>query len=288
MIKFRVEKFSSETKISGTERVEPVPKVVLERPSRVQIAEENKKLPPFEFSVNVPDLTEPYYKGRSLWTPLHEEAISKSPLKILVGDAGTAASQAAVKLATTLASHYHSQLFVIQNESLLQEALALPADLLVAGCGDKNEIQTLLQQSNCPVLLCPNFEKNFPFKKILVPVDGTPFSYAAVARALAFCHDFNSQLILFHVSSSLEKDKQEKSEISSILHLMKWGSVSHELITASGAITSHIADYAEKESIDMIVMGTHPLGEKLRESKSVTEELAALVSCPIFVVHPQT
>jgi nucleotide-binding universal stress UspA family protein len=148
---------------------------------------------------------------------------------------------------------------------------------------------------------------NMAFRKILVPVDFSLTSRAAVEQALAFAQAFQGSLHLLNVwevppylrpdltvwseelSASLElhlRDEAEKAmrHLMLDLGLQDRAGVGTEI--RSGTPHSTIVEVAESGRFDLIVMGTHGRGVLSRVLMgSVAERVVRLAPCPVLTVH---
>ena len=148
---------------------------------------------------------------------------------------------------------------------------------------------------------------NMAFRKILVPVDFSPMSRAAVEQALGFAQLFHGSIHLLHVwevpaylrpdltvwsedlSASLELHLRAEAE-NAMRHLMVdtslEGRAGVETEIRSGTPHSTIVEVAEDGRFDLIVMGTHGRGALSRLLMgSVAERVVRLASCPVLTVR---
>lgn len=110
--------------------------------------------------------------------------------------------------------------------------------------------------------------------KVLVPTDFSPLADNAVKYAGELCKHTNAQLVLLHVlqinSADLQmpatyademmaeqqRIAQTKLDTSKAFIRHHYG-ISVEGVTSFGAISEEIADYADQNEIDLVVMSTH-------------------------------
>ncbi len=120
--------------------------------------------------------------------------------------------------------------------------------------------------------------ENTKFKNILVPVEGSEYSIKALEYASIMAKGFNSKLIaLYILSSSIRYNlflNKENSKINSpfnqiiqvsYIEAHNWLKdmtkkidleIVTEVIIAEESIVSEIIEFAERENIDLIIMGT--------------------------------
>lgn len=89
---------------------------------------------------------------------------------------------------------------------VIEHARAMGADLIVLGTSGKSKeldfggvARAVLSQANCPVLIVPSEPR--PVKRILVPVDLSPASLAALAVARDWAALFKARLLAIHCFS---------------------------------------------------------------------------------------
>ncbi len=120
--------------------------------------------------------------------------------------------------------------------------------------------------------------ENTKFKNILVPVEGSEYSIKALEYASIMAKGFNSKLIaLYILPSSIRYNlffNKENSKINSpfnqiiqvsYIEAHNWLKdmtkkidleIVTEVIIAEESIVSEIIEFAERENIDLIIMGT--------------------------------
>ena len=153
------------------------------------------------------------------------------------------------------------------------------------------------------------------FEKILVPLDGSELSEQAVASARGMAQAFNSQLHLLQVlslgdqfaltrgmdygavSSGLSQslmDEVTAAETAKAEGYLAGVAVrlradGLDVVTAipDGPAAEKISEYAEAQSIDLIVMSTHGRGgiQRLLVG-SVTDRVIRSSTLPVLVVRP--
>ena len=143
-------------------------------------------------------------------------------------------------------------------------------------------------------------------KKILVPVDFSENSVKLLQHAVDTAGKSAASLVVLYVVEGIDKysglsiphislsevekelvqSAQTKMELFLEEHLES-SPVPHEGVVLNGDIVDEINNYAAKEGIDMIIMGTH--GYKGLEKVlfgSVAERVVKTASCPVLTFNP--
>lgn len=139
------------------------------------------------------------------------------------------------------------------------------------------------------------------FSKVLVAVDGSEYSMNAAEYAISITRQFGSELIALHVITSdvstvasaflpqmeeikknaqeyFDKIRRKGEEASGDIQLRT------ELIS-SPSVVGGIIDFAEKENIDLIVVGTKGRsGLKRLLLGSVASGIVNYAHCPVMIV----
>lgn len=125
--------------------------------------------------------------------------------------------------------------------------------------------------------------KTFGWKKICCPVDAEPSSRAGLEVAVDLSRRLGAELILLHVRESVG---------GATGHAASWRAEAEEagVRTTDAEVTgdpgSAIADYANQNAFDLVVMGTHArTGREHMLTGSVAESTVRLARCPVLVVH---
>ncbi len=141
-------------------------------------------------------------------------------------------------------------------------------------------------------------------KKILVPVDFSAPSQQALAYALRFAKEFESEVTLLHVvdrhgvgsalselpaqldysNRQLNETKHQLRALSAASHVP--GSPAIRCLIRTGLPPHEIVEAAKELEIDLIVIATHGYtGWKHFCIGSVTERVVRAAPCPVFVVR---
>lgn len=148
------------------------------------------------------------------------------------------------------------------------------------------------------------------FSKILIPLDGTDDSEAAIAPAMEIAARFNSAIVLVEVTpgygqilgataaesfgasgsvaAAQEVALAAESAASAYLDAVreKYGHGEWECVTAEGGSSNAIVEQARATGADLIVMATHArTGLKRLFLGSVAEDVIRHCGIPVLVVH---
>jgi nucleotide-binding universal stress UspA family protein len=144
-------------------------------------------------------------------------------------------------------------------------------------------------------------------KKILLPVDFSPSSDAALATATEFAQHFQSRLVLLNIvplipiisadefsscyfpqQEFLEEAKRKASErlAACTHHLAGMGVQATPLVEVGNDVVGNIMMVIEREHIDMVVISTHGIsGWKPTIFGSIAEKVVRLAECPILLLR---
>lgn len=132
------------------------------------------------------------------------------------------------------------------------------------------------------------------YHKILVPLDGSPFSEEALPLAIGVARRTGAELRLLHVMESLygkviESEAAITDEMDGLARrIMEAAGVTAMVGVRRGEAVPEICAYIEEEGIDLVVMATHGWGGIRRAwLGSVTDELVRAAKVPLLVVRPQ-
>ena len=131
-------------------------------------------------------------------------------------------------------------------------------------------------------------------RKILVPVDFSDQSAAALEYASAFAKDYGAELLIVHVIEPVIQDLEGIEPIEAVEGLQaalrdvrpKDESIGYSHRMLDGPPADAILRLAEEESVEMIVMGTHGrTGFKRLIMGSVAEEVVRKAACPVLTLR---
>jgi nucleotide-binding universal stress UspA family protein len=143
-----------------------------------------------------------------------------------------------------------------------------------------------------------------PFTKIIVPVDFSPHSDAAIRIAADLSRKYEASVTLVHVYEPVAYALPEgyvlytADQLASLLSTFEQrlaaareiaqreGTISPDTKLLQGSAGSEIVDYAQKNGFDLIVMGTHGrTGLKHALMGSVAEKVLRRAHCPVLTVR---
>jgi nucleotide-binding universal stress UspA family protein len=128
--------------------------------------------------------------------------------------------------------------------------------------------EKIARASELPVFLAPSFrpavrgEKTpvspepLPFRRILVPVDGSPESLSVVPPAAEFGRLFGSEMIVLHVRTSLPKGEDDPVTEPPLQRFHEAG-LRAVRVTREGDPSSEIIDFSAANDIDLVAMASH-------------------------------
>jgi len=134
-------------------------------------------------------------------------------------------------------------------------------------------------------------------RKILYPTDFSEYSEAALAHAAALARDTGAKLVIVHVKEPPDayvdtgfagypvdiNEAELIDELSKVKPTDPDVPYSHRLLTGDPA--AEISRFAEKEGVDMIVLGTHGRRGLTRMLMgSVAEAVVRSASCPVLTI----
>ena len=224
------------------------------------------------------------------------------------------------ELGESIESQLHAEKVVERGissaERIIDFAMQNAVDLIVMGTHGRSGLSHLLLGSvaekvvrfaPCPVMTVGKDEGHFPkrrtYSRILVPIDFSENSVKALRYGLQFATAYKARLDLLHVIESanqpaayynaqLPATKPVSEIVASGRREMDrlWAreipvNVDCSSEVAIGRVHREIADYAKKNFLDLIVMGTHGLSgfERLLMG-SVTEKVVRAANCPVLTV----
>jgi nucleotide-binding universal stress UspA family protein len=137
------------------------------------------------------------------------------------------------------------------------------------------------------------------FQRILVPVDLTEKSMAAVDLAYEFATNLGAEVILLHVIETIEhvdfdelKPFYERLETSARAGLQECAErfasqgLTVDQVVVYGHRTQAITDFAVGNRMDLIVMSSHRIdpGRPAHGWSSISYSVAILSPCPVLLV----
>jgi nucleotide-binding universal stress UspA family protein len=140
--------------------------------------------------------------------------------------------------------------------------------------------------------------------KILVPTDGSKYAEEALSTAIDLVKAKGGELCLISVAPAIEEFELEFSagsretirrefearatkvvEKAAVVAAAAGVKVTRKSETSAASIPDAIVEYAEKEAVDLIVMGTRGLGPSSRfRMGSVASKVVRHAPCSVYVV----
>lgn len=140
-----------------------------------------------------------------------------------------------------------------------------------------------------------------PFNKILCPTDFSEASGKALEAAGELALHFSAEVILLHVVHPLafvpqatrfdvplyqsEMETHARNRLQEIVEKGLTGILFHQMVVLGDA-ANEIANMAERENADVIVIATHgETGWRRFMFGSVAEKVVRLAECPVLIIH---
>ena len=134
-------------------------------------------------------------------------------------------------------------------------------------------------------------------KKILVPTDGSEASKLAVIPALGIAKQINAEVVALFVVNvphvgvggvveAVRKNIGEPA-VNEVVKAAEKENLKVKGLVEEGSVVDTILKVAEKEKIDLIVMGTRGASLTRRLLGSVASSVVTYASCPVLVVRPK-
>lgn len=206
-------------------------------------------------------------------------------------------------------------------ETILAQAEALGATMIALATHGRSGVkrwmmgsvaEKVLRGSAVPVLLLRSFRRTpegdlepaaveeAPFRRILVPTDGSPASEAALGPASTMARLFQSEVLILHAemprvlpgegfgryqvlppTPSWEDPVTERA-----VERLKTSGLRTERVTVSGDAAAEILDLARARGVDLIVMATHGRsGVSRLFLGSVAERVLRSAEVPLLLVR---
>lgn len=142
------------------------------------------------------------------------------------------------------------------------------------------------------------------YKKILVPLDGSPVAEAVLPHAEALAKAENAELIILRVpnipageyialdpvvASTIRKDIRDEASdyVTKTVDHLKKDDIKVTGLTKEGSVPDVILEVAEETHADMIAMSTHGrTGVKRWLMGSVADKIVRHTHIPVMLIHP--
>jgi len=131
-------------------------------------------------------------------------------------------------------------------------------------------------------------------QSILVPIDGSPPSLAALDHAVALAEDCKAKIIVLHVvpaKDSLTSSARDADERTMAAAVERTRASLGDRVSRTTAIGDPLSEIVEaaRAGIDLIVMGTHGRVGRLHAMLgSVAEGVVRNAPCPVLTVRDRT
>jgi nucleotide-binding universal stress UspA family protein len=145
---------------------------------------------------------------------------------------------------------------------------------------------------------------HFHPSKILLPIDFSSSSYAALETATELARQFKAELYLIHIIPMLPtvtgaeffeenavlqrtRDHAEQQLAARVTSLTSQGIQARSQIETGNDVAGNIMMVIERENIDLIVISTHGMsGWHPVIFGSIAEKVVKLVQCPLLLLRP--
>ncbi|MCK6621625.1 MAG: universal stress protein [Calditrichaceae bacterium] len=185
-----------------------------------------------------------------------------------------------------------------------------PHDLVILGTHGRTGVERWLygsvaekvvRYSPIPVLtIHKSWDKPFMIQKVLAPVDFSEYSKKATEAALSLGRKFNARVTFLHVVEQTVHPAYYAATIDSLFiidpHLLERSirnlkeftggeAAGAEYVIKEGRAFKEIADFAEEQACDLILMSTRGLtGLEHLLIGSTTERVVRSATCPVLTV----
>jgi nucleotide-binding universal stress UspA family protein len=123
------------------------------------------------------------------------------------------------------------------------------------------------------------------FKKVVVPLDGTPQAAAALPLARSIAHTTDGSLLLLRVTDEVDRSGDPERYLQAVAKELQDGTV--ECIVRHGTAVDEIVAIARDLNADLIVMATHGrAGIERILAGSVAERVLTHSKVPLVLVRP--
>lgn len=201
-------------------------------------------------------------------------------------------------------------------EQIVGYAAENGVDLIVMGTHGRSALahflvgsvaENVVRHATCPVITVAHQEEEIfeppRLKRLLVPIDFSEHARAALPHVVIFAQNFDAEIELLHVIDQRVYPSFYGTEAESLMRLypeLMDKSIAElksfagddipedlqiEFTVREGNPQSEIIRYADKQDVDLIMMGTHGLSglEKVLIG-STAEKVVRRAECPVFVI----
>jgi nucleotide-binding universal stress UspA family protein len=191
-------------------------------------------------------------------------------------------------------------------EQILAVAEQLKPDLLAMASHGRGGLERMvrgsvaervLRHTTTPLLLCTpiseGFQKEGPFRHVLVPIDGSQAGSRAVPLAAAIARLCKAQVTLFHVDDTRPTARltRDRAAVEPAEFLKRQRATIEEagvervtVLTAKGHPATEILEVTKRLDCDLLALSTHGRGGFARWSLgSVAESVARMCRAPLLI-----
>lgn len=179
------------------------------------------------------------------------------------------------------------------SQTIVDEAIDRKVDMIIVGRrGRKGLLKALMGQvaakviahAPCKVLVVPKAAR-IEYRNILVAVDGSVHSNAAVTEAIAIAKQCESHIIALSAMRDESEREDAAVQANKVVEMAQKEGVSAEAVTPIGRSFNTIVETAGGRGVDLIVMGTYgKTGVKKLLMGSSTEKVIGNAGCAVLVV----
>ncbi|MFO0751726.1 MAG: universal stress protein [Thermodesulfovibrionales bacterium] len=177
---------------------------------------------------------------------------------------------------------------------IVDEAREKAVDMIVIGRRGRKGLAKLLLgevaaqvigHAPCKVLVVPRAAR-IEYKTLLVAVDGSAHSTAAVSEAIAIAQRCGSRIIAVSAMRDEREREEAAANANSAAESARREGVDAEALTATGRSFTVITETAGGRGVDLIVMGAYgKTGLRKLLMGSATEKVIAEAGCAVLVVR---
>ena len=178
-------------------------------------------------------------------------------------------------------------------QEIVDESIKRHIDMILIGRRGYTGVTKLLRgelaaqvigHAPCKVLVIPRAAK-IEYKNLLVAIDGSRHSDAAVSEAVHIARRMGSTIILVSTGRTENELLDARLNIEKAVASWQHENLHFETATPLGKSYEKIAEIAESKGVDVIVMGAYgKTGLKKFLMGSSTENVIALAGCAVLVV----
>ena len=175
----------------------------------------------------------------------------------------------------------------------MDEAIEKRVDMIVVGRHGRKGLAKVLMgevaakviaHAPCKVLVVPKAAR-IEYRNILVAMDGSAHSDAALTEAIAIAKRCGSHLIALSAMRDETERQEAENYVNKASDLALREGVSAEAVTPMGRSFNAIVETAGGRGVDLIVMGTYgKTGVKKLLMGSSTEKVIGDAGCAVLVV----